>query len=193
MVDGEQKKKSKYLVSFNAEWSSSYVCIQKSRKGGNSAFCSICHCDFGIGHGGENDIKRHISTPKYKSFVTAQASNHRLTDWGSSASTSNFDIKVTKAEVLFSGFLTEHNLPLTTADHAGNLFRQMFPDSKKAAKYRCGRTKTTHILTGAVAKENIEEVSKEITSVQWFGIATDGSSDKTDWLGCDIHVGYARY
>ena len=55
----------------------------------------------------------------------------------------------------------------------------MFPDSKIAAKYKCKRTKTTHVLTGAVAKVNIEELSKYLKS-SWYGIATDGSSDETD-------------
>ena len=55
----------------------------------------------------------------------------------------------------------------------------MFPGSKIAAKYKCKRTKTTHLLTGAVAKVNIEELSKYLKST-WYGIATDGSSDETD-------------
>ena len=37
-----------------------------------------------------------------------------------------------KAELQFTNFLIEHNLPLATADHAGPLFRATFPDSKIA-------------------------------------------------------------
>ena len=55
----------------------------------------------------------------------------------------------------------------------------MFPDSKTAAKYKCKRNNTTHLLTGAVTKDNIEELSKYLQST-WYGIATDGSSDETD-------------
>ena len=40
-----------------------------------------------------------------------------------------------KAELLFSGFLVEHNLRLDIADHAAKLFRNMFPDSKIVIKY----------------------------------------------------------
>ena len=66
--------------------------------------------------------------------------------------TANLDQKVAKAKLLFSGFLVEHELPLTTANHAAKLFRHMFPDSKIGNKYRCGCTKTTYMLAGAVSK-----------------------------------------
>ena len=34
---------------------------------------------------------------------------------------------------------------------------EMLSDSKSAAKYKCKRTKTTHVLTSAVAKDNNEQ------------------------------------
>ena len=76
----------------------------------------------------------------------------KLIDFGASSATAILDQKVVKAKLLFSGFLFEHELSLTTADHAAKLFRNMFPDSKIVNKYRCGRTKTTHMLAGAVSK-----------------------------------------
>ena len=87
--------------------------------------------------------------------------------------------KVTQAELLFSGFIAVYNLSMATADHAGSLFREIFPDSKTTAKWRCNRTKTTHIITGAVTKDNTEELSKYLQS-SWYGTATDGSIDETD-------------
>ena len=58
-----------------------------------------------------------------------------LTDFGASSMTANLDQKVVKAKLLFSAFLVEHKLPLTTADHAAKLFRNIFPDSKIVNKY----------------------------------------------------------
>lgn len=40
--------------------------------------------------------------------------------------------KVTNAEVLFTGFILEHNLPSEWSLHVGPLFRKMFPVSKIA-------------------------------------------------------------
>ena len=65
--------------------------------------------------------------------------------------TANLKQKVVKAELLFSGFLVEHNLP-----HAGK--------NTDVSKYRCGLTKTIRMLTGTVAKEitsNVKEHLKE--------------------------------
>ena len=64
----------------------------------------------------------------------------------------NFDA-ISATELLFSGFLVEYNLPLRTANHVAKLFRNVFPDFKIVSKYRCGQTKTTHMLTRAVAKQ----------------------------------------
>ena len=55
----------------------------------------------------------------------------------------------------------------------------MFQESKIAAKCKSKRTNTTHVLTGAVVKSNIEELPKYLQST-WYETATDGSSDKTD-------------
>ena len=96
-------------------------------------------------------------------------SNLLVKDWGSSTAINKFDEKVTQAELLFSGFIADHIFSITTADHARSLFKEMFPDSKISAKYKCKRTKTTHVLTGAAAKDNIEELSKHLESI-WYVI-----------------------
>jgi hypothetical protein len=49
-------KKKKYLVKFKDSWIEKFNFIRKSFKGENFASCSVCRCDFNIGHGGENDI-----------------------------------------------------------------------------------------------------------------------------------------
>ena len=61
-------------------------------------------------------------------------------------------------------------------------FKEMFPSQTQRLQQnncKCKKTKTTHILTGVVAKGNIEELSKYLQST-WYGIATDGNSDETD-------------
>ena len=160
------------------KWAGKYSCVKKSCKGEKSAFCTMCANNFGIGYGGENAIKWHLETSKNKSNITSLKLSCSLTDWQSSTETNKLDEKVTRAETLFSGFIAEHNLSITTADHTGNLLREMIQDSKIAAKYICKTIKTTYVLTGAVAKDNIEELSKYLQST-WYGITTDDSSDET--------------
>ena len=84
-------------------------------------------------HGGCDDIRRHVGSKRhsyghcegeffeYPVYLFYQARDER-------------------------GFIVEHNLPIAVADHAGPLFRKMFPDSKVASKYGCARTKTSAII-----------------------------------------------
>lgn len=58
----------------------------------------------------------------------------------------NSQEKVINAEVLFTGYILEHNLPFEASSHAGPLFRKMFPDSEVAKKYGCSSTKTSAII-----------------------------------------------
>ena len=109
--------------------------------------------------------------------------NHKkLTTFGASSATANLDQKVVKTKLFFSGFLVEHDLPVTTADHSAKLFRNMFPDSKIVSKYRCGYTKTTHMLAGVVSKQITSDLKEELLLTPLYGLATDGSSDEDDIL-----------
>ena len=68
--------------------------------------------------------------------MDAAQRQRKLTDFGPISATVNLSQNVVKAELLFSDFLVEHNLPFSTADHAAKLFWDMFPDSKAVIKYQ---------------------------------------------------------
>ena len=112
-----------------------------------------------------------------------------MTNWTSS-SAKHLEKQAIRAEVLFSGFLVEHNLPLATADHISKLFKYMFPDSKIESKYKYGRAKTSHILTGTVAKNVMKDIKEDIIAEHWFGLAAHGSSEDDKFLPVLIrHIG----
>ena len=145
-------KEKKYCVKFDNSWCNKFKFIQKSRKGEGFALCTVCGSEFSVAHGGENDINRHNDTSQHKGIVDTTQRQRKRTNFGASSATANLDKNVVKTELLFSGFLVEHNLPLITADHAAKLFKNRFPDSKIVNKYRYGHMKTTQKLTGAVTK-----------------------------------------
>ena len=87
----------------------------------------MCESDFSIAHGEENDINRHKGTSKHKGYVDAAQRQRKLTNFGASLATVNLNQKVVKSELLFSGFLNEYNLSLSTAYHTAILFKNMFP------------------------------------------------------------------
>ena len=84
--------------------------------------------------------------------------------------------KVIKAEVITTNFLVQHNLPIATADHLGPLFKEIFPDSKIAASYSCGRTKTSCILNEALAPQCHKYII-EHCQTHPYSVGTDGSND----------------
>jgi hypothetical protein len=163
-------KKRRVSQQFRPEYSVAYPVIRKSAKDCYHAFCSLCSVDINVSHGGIQDVKKHVLSSKHDS--KAKLNNvKKLPVFFSSSS----DLSVVNAEVLFTEFLIEHSIPFTVADHAGALFRRMFPDSQIARKYGCGRTKTACIIE-ALVKEDSENIADVIKSSP-FSIATDGSND----------------
>lgn len=69
-------------------------------------------------------------------------------------------------------------MPLSIADHAGPLFRKMFPDSQIAQQYGCARTKTAAIID--TLSQNDEQLISTRMCHSPFSIATDGSTDMDD-------------
>ena len=56
----------------------------------------------------------------------------------------------------------------------------MFSDSKIVDKYRRGYTKTTHMLTGGVAKQITSDLKEVVLLTHWYELATDGTSNEHD-------------
>lgn len=90
----------------------------------------------------------------------------------------NDENAVIKAEMLFTRFLIEHNVQIASTDHAGGLFRAMFPDYKIAKKYDCAWTKTSAIIQD-MAKSTQSEIVNDLKN-QPFSTAIDGSNDNDD-------------
>lgn len=88
------------------------------------------------------------------------------------------DLRTIRAETLYSNFIAEHNVPVSIADHAGPLFKKMFPDSQIAQQYACARTKTAATLN--TLSSNDEQVISDLMFRSPFSIATDGSTDMDD-------------
>nr|XP_042902141.1 uncharacterized protein LOC122270094 [Parasteatoda tepidariorum] len=172
-----------YNQTFLESYSKSFPCIIKCNKSQHYAFCNVCGLDFKIAHGGKSDINDHIRTKRHKDLAECVNKNENISKYFASGS----DDDVIRAEVYFTSFIVEHNLPISVADHAGPLFRKMFPKSDVAKKYGAGRTKTAAIISkiADVKKASIVESLQK----QMFAVATDGSND-TDAQLYPIVVSY---
>ncbi|KAJ8043481.1 hypothetical protein HOLleu_10580 [Holothuria leucospilota] len=171
-------KKPRRMQRFKEEYTRKWPIITESTVDVFHAFCTKCQVNFSISHGGLNGIAKHVGSAKHRQIAVSvqeySGGLHRF--FASDLSTEGE--QVIRAEVLFSDFIVEHNLPIAFADHVGPLLRKMFPDSETAKKYGCARTKTTAIL-GVSAEENVNEIVKHLINNP-FSVATDGSNDYAD-------------
>ena len=135
------KRECKYQI----EWRSHRV--YPSRKGPTFAFCESCGVDINVGHGGLNDVRKHLATSKHQEMLKATSGTSSLK---ALFRPSPLEESITRAELLFASFIPEHNLLFMLADHFTHLSKAMFPDSQIAKGFRCAATKTTCIVKGAL-------------------------------------------
>ena len=171
---GPSSKKAKRSCKWQPEWKRYHM--TESKRGISYAYCGICRADFSVASGGINEVKRHTESKKHKELATGMAGQSTIR---SSLTRYSVTDQVTVAEVYFSMFIAEHNLPFLAADHFSKLCKVMFPDSKIASEYSSGRTKTTAIVKHALAPILNSRVVDQCQSSS-FTILCDGGNDQLD-------------
>lgn len=101
--------------------------------------------------------------------------------------TASFTDQVTRAEVLFSQFITEHNLSFAIGDHLTKLVKSAFPDSKIAEKFTLGHTKAACIIKKALAPYYMDKVLP-VAREGPITIMMDESNKRSDDKACAILV-----
>ena len=141
-----------------------------------SLHCLLCDKSVSIEHQGKLDLQRYCRGKSHVNLLNAKRKqgpiNTHFLPQGS-----NIEKQASIAEVKVVGFLAEHNLPFATADHLGPLFKSIFPDSKIAKAYSCGKTKASCILNRAIALD-LQSILIEQIKTSCYSIAIDGSNDQ---------------
>ena len=163
----KQPHNQRFIESYSEE----FDFIRKSREGEHFALCIACNTHIKIKSGGRSDIVAYANTKKHKE----KHKNFRQTSKLQFSAVPSSDFQPIKAEVLFTNFLIEHNVPIAAADHASKLFSAIFPNSAEVKKFSCGRTKAGHIIR-EIASDSTKKIS-EVLRNGAFSIATDGSND----------------
>ena len=91
----------------------------------------------------------------------------------------SFSEQVMVAELYFTSFIVEYNLPFASSDHFTKLCKLMFPDSQIAQRYACGKTKTKAIVSHALAPTVNARVNEACVQGP-FTILCDGGNDRLD-------------
>ena len=146
------------------------VCI-----GNYYARCTICGIDFGISHGGKNDVSRHVRVKRHVEMAKAASSSRSL----GSIFRPNIARDTIEAESRWALFVAKHNLAFLNSDHATKLFAKIFKDSEVATKFSCTRTKCTAIVNEALAPHFTKKVVSNLSDHP-FSIMIDESNSKQD-------------
>ena len=171
-------KKPKIACRYKADWSR--YRMKPSKKSASHAFCTVCNVDISIAAGGKNDVERHLKSAKHVDGLSKGKSQPTLSTFMAQTSASKtVEDQAMAAEIYFAKFVAEHNLPFLVADHFSRLTKVMFPDSKIADVYSSARTKTSAIITHALAPAFREEVVQLCRSAP-FTILCDGGNDQVD-------------
>ena len=171
---GPVAKRFKRLSKFQSEWAR--YNMSASKKGPSYVHCKVCAVDISVAGGGVHEVKRHIETRKHKENAKGMANQCTLTST-MLQSKSSLEHDITTAELYFTTFVAEHNLPFLASDHFTKLCKVMFPDSKIAEGFSCARTKTTAIVKFALAPAFIAEVV-QVCQTSPFTILCDGGNDQ---------------
>ena len=176
--DGEtiaslKPKKKKFNQKFRIEWKVTWTFIHPSKKGAYFAHCKVCDKDLSIQGGGAHDIKMQVSQLSHKQRESAKSQSGSLLDY--TARTTSLKKQVTAAELRYTDYIIEHNIPLAASGHASDVLKKMFTDSEIAKSYSCKRTKTASLVKCLGNSEENHIVSEIKNNV--FCLATDGSND----------------
>lgn len=174
--EGPSAKRSRRDCKYQREWKASG--ISPSPRGGTFAHCDICNAEFNVRHGGINDVKKHIATSKHQQSLSAIESSRNLRGLLHTVQ-SPIEEAVTRAEVLFAEFISEHNLAFSLSNHFTHLAPTMFPDSSIAKAFSSARTKTTCIVKGALSSHFMDPVV-DLCRHNPFAILCDEGNDNED-------------
>ena len=77
---------------------------------------------------------------------------------------------------MVSNFIVQHNLSISVADHLGQFYKNIFPDSQIASSYTCAKTKTFCIINKAFQPYYHKQII-DYCKNHPFTVGHDGSND----------------
>ncbi|XP_058409245.1 uncharacterized protein LOC131412973 [Diceros bicornis minor] len=167
------KKKTKRLCYFNVRWKDIYSWIREVNNP-NRAYCTICRKEFGVGHGGEGDVKAHMETESHKSGMRQASTLESIQSVFVSQKDTNAQWKIAAAELAWAYHTNEHALSYRSLDCSMKLSKVTFPDSEVATKMSCGRTKGEILITDVLAPYSVELILSDLSSNHaFYGISSD--------------------
>ena len=149
-----KRKQIRYNATVRDEWLQKYPVF--SREGNHHVKCESCQCIINVKRGSIKQLEAHLGTKKHKSSTSAISHNQKIDQ----LVFTDHQRKVISAELKFCYFLAKNNHAFSAADEFNSMVASLFPDSKIANKYACGRTKATTLIRTVLAPQ----INKEFLS-----------------------------
>lgn len=176
IVEPPAKKRKQYAGHYQDDWKRIFKgTIAPSKLGDHHAWCVVCSRDVNVSASGVYDVRMHMKSKLHEKNAKLALQHAPMTAFFK-AKTETPE-STTTAEVMFSYFVAEHNLPTAIADHFCSLAPRMFPDSAIAKTFKCRRTKTTMIVKRCLAVEATGPVIAHCQSGP-FSVMIDESTDR---------------
>ena len=160
------KKRKQYAGVYQADWGRMFEGkITPSKLGEHYAWCVPCSRDIKVSASGVYDVRVHLKSKLHVRMVDSSRQQKPITTFFKRAGIDTPDSVIT-AEVIFSYFVAEHNLPAVIADYFTDLAPRLYPDSEVAKKFLCKRTKTTQMFgAGGNEARHQHTITKSFSSL----------------------------
>ena len=172
-----KKTKTWYKQAFKQEWLQeeefkSWVKPDPSDK--FSAVCSVC--DAAIKNCSKSRLLSHKNSTKHAKNFAAKKNMIVMDKFVVKNTEPDKKKKVHRAELLLTGFMAEHGMPLSHADHLIPVIKKMFPDCDTAQNMTLMKTKAAYVMQDGIAWEESNDISK-VCQENMFSLLIDESTD----------------
>jgi hypothetical protein len=124
-MDTPPKKKAKRGCIFTPT-DELHPCMKTSQRGTGYALCEIYRQDVSVVSGRMYDINKHVSKPKHQANAKAASGSADILRYVAINHTEHDDAAVSRAEVLFTGYVLNTTFPLLSLITQGHYYSECF-------------------------------------------------------------------
>lgn len=180
-----KSKKIKRIQRYRVDWEKQFPWLAPDQLQDTKAICKDCNLSL---KAEIQVIKVHSSSKRHTSKAKTTSTQSTVNSFFvSQQKISNHDIAVANAELKISGFIAEHNLAFSTADHLIKMLKACITDSNILKDVNLSRTKVTSVIKNVIGVEAKKQLAEKLKKTK-FSILTDESTDISSEKTCCIVV-----
>ena len=171
-----QKKIKWYTQVFNVKWLTDTRLkdwLQQDRDNKDYSYCKCCKIT--LKNANKSMLLRHKESERHKRSYQIAKSSSSISRFFAKKNCAE-DEQIAKSELLLAGYLAEHHIPFSHADHLLTVCKRAFPDSYIASKLSMKRTKISYVMQDGIAFHEKLEVTN-ICKESKFSIMVDENID----------------